>query len=375
VSSKIGLLSVLGLAVVVAACGGGGSSNEQAAKKPPPARPVKLTVPQLIERAKPAVVEISSKVGDSEAKGTGFVLDAEEGLVLTNEHVISGGTGIRARLANGQRVPMKVQAASPCDDLAVLKFTRVPAGQIKALPLGNSAELQVGARIAVMGFPTTIKRYGANSLTTTQGTVTNKELSGTVIDATLPRYDSVLQTDAAINPGNSGGPLLNEQGQVVAMATLANTVQNGRIIQGEGYGITSTQITKVLPQLRSGALKTVGWSLVPVRHFPVAALIAEQYGVSRGAANIVARWVRQEGGMLVVDTEAGEAADRAHVKAGDWLRRIGDTKVNSVTSSCDVLASEAGGAMRVKGYPLLSAGSFRAMLHSNEFKRTVKVPE
>jgi S1-C subfamily serine protease len=367
---RIGVLSLTAVALGATACGGG----EEPPKPPGPAKPVALTVPQLIERAKPAVVQVSGRVGDEQYTGTGFFIDAEQGLVATNEHVVSGATGIRVRLASGERVTAKVHAASQCDDVALLKLTRVPA-TAKALPMGDSARVKPGAKVVAMGFPSTIKRYGAPSMSSTQGTVTNTELTDVVIDPTLPRYQSLVQSDAAINPGNSGGPLLNEQGQVVAMATLANTIQNGRIIQGEGYGITAAHINALLPELRTGEMESVGWSLMPVRHAAIRDLIASRYDIPRSVANILARWVREEGGMLVVDVEPGQAADRAGIKPGDWLKRIGDTRVNSQTRTCEILATEAGGAMRVKGYRLASANSWSALLNQNEFNRTVKVPE
>ena len=82
--------------------------------------------------------------------------------------------------------------------------------------------------------------------------------------------------------------------------------------------------------------------------------------------------------MYVLDTEPGEAADRAHIRAGDWIQSVGGARKNSQTRTCETLASEAGGSVRVKGYRFLSTRSFGSLLSSlvgTGFNRTMKVPE
>ena len=147
---------------------------------------------------------------------SGFFIDAE-GRVLTNAHVIDGKNEIDVVLGGGRRVPARLVGTAPHLDLAVLQVS-VPAGEAHPLPFGNSAALQVGQKIMVIGNPLGLH----NTLTVGVVSALNRTVPGTPIEL----GDALIQTDAAINPGSSGGPMLNSAGEVVGVNTLGSDAQS-----------------------------------------------------------------------------------------------------------------------------------------------------
>ena len=142
--------------------------------------------------------------------GTGFIWN-DQGIVVTNFHVIENARQIRITLADQSSWPAQVIGLAPEKDLAVLKIA-APKAQLIPLPLGDSSALEVGRKVLAIGNP-----FGLDATLTT-GVVS---ALGREIDAPNQRkIRGVIQTDAAINPGNSGGPLLNSQGQLIGVNTM-----------------------------------------------------------------------------------------------------------------------------------------------------------
>jgi serine protease Do len=179
---------------------------------------------EIFRRASPGVVHVEARDA-AETKferkvvqagtASGFFIDVE-GRILTNAHVIDGKNEIDVVLGGGRRVPARLVGTAPQLDLALLQVT-VPAGETHPLPLGDSAALQVGQKILVIGNPLGLH----NTLTVGVVSALNRTVPGTPMEL----GDALIQTDAAINPGSSGGPMLNSAGEVVGVNTLGSNAQ------------------------------------------------------------------------------------------------------------------------------------------------------
>jgi len=178
--------------------------------------------------------------------GSGFIIRAD-GFILTNYHVIEQSTRIDVHLHNGERTTATIVGQDPVGDLALLQITTDHA--LPVVPLGSSANLQVGEFVVAVGSP-----FGFEH-TITFGIISakNRHFMRSGI------FGGFVQTDAAINTGNSGGPLLNMRGEVVGMNTA--TISRSDM----GFAIPIDAIKAVLPQLYSAHKVTRGWLGVQIR--------------------------------------------------------------------------------------------------------------
>ena len=161
----------------------------------------KSSLADLIERIQGSVVQIEAGGGN----GSGFIISSD-GLVVTNEHVVSSARTVTVWLANGRRYNGNVLERNASADLAVVKID----GNVSFddIVVGDPAKARVGDEVLALGFPLA-DRIGSN-LTVTRGIISStREVAGV----------NLFQTDAAINPGNSGGPLVNMDGQVIGVNT------------------------------------------------------------------------------------------------------------------------------------------------------------
>jgi serine protease Do len=178
--------------------------------------------------------------------GSGFIIRAD-GFVLTNYHVIEHSTRIDVQLHNGERTTATIVGQDPVGDLALLQITTDHA--LPVVPLGSSANLQVGEFVVAAGSP-----FGfEHSITFGIISAKNRHFLRSGL------FGGFVQTDAAINTGNSGGPLINMRGEVVGMNTA--TVGRGDL----GFAIPIDAIKAVLPQLYSAHKVTRGWLGVQIR--------------------------------------------------------------------------------------------------------------
>ena len=166
--------------------------------------------------------------------GSGVIVDAERGLVVTNFHVIRNASAVEVGLRDERNLPAELVAVAPELDLAVL---RIRANNLPSLPLGESSKLAVGDYVVAIGNP-----FGLGQ------TVTAGIVSAT--DRGLGENDPrrFIQTDAPINPGNSGGPLINTRGEIVGInSALISPNQGGNV--GIGFAIPSDVVREVLAQV------------------------------------------------------------------------------------------------------------------------------
>src|SRR5436305_5302805 len=263
------------------------------------------TVSDIYKKVGPGVAYIQADVVESgnspfgfpqqqrgTATGSGFALD-KQGYVLTNAHVVNGGSNIQVRFGHGDPVGAKLVGKDLSTDLALLK---VDPGKVKLdpLPLGDSSKLQVGDPAIAIGNP-----FGYDD------TVTTGIISALQRQINAPNgfsIDNVIQTDAAINPGNSGGPLLNAAGQVVGINSQIATGGNGNGNVGIGFAIPINTAKTVIPQLKSSG---------KVQH-PYIGITTAQ--VTPQAANDLN--LPTSHGALVQDVQKGSPAAKAGIRAG-----------------------------------------------------------
>lgn len=184
-----------------------------------------------------------------EGTGSGFVLD-QEGLILTNNHVIQGADQITVKFHNDPKnYPAKVVGTAEPLDLALIKV-QAPKDKLKPMPLADSDQVRVGQKAIAIGNP-----FGLE-FTVTEGIISAiRRNPGAVGDAS-GLVPSVIQTDAAINPGNSGGPLLNSRGEVIGINTAIYSTSSGLGGQpqsaGIGFSIPINLAKQYLADLKAG---------------------------------------------------------------------------------------------------------------------------
>ena len=231
--------------------------------------------------------------------GSGFII-SQDGLILTNDHVVDGADDIKVRLADGRIFKGKVKGLDPKLDLALVKID-VGDEDLPVAKLGDSETLSIGEWVIAIGNP-----FGLEQ-TVTVGIVSAK---GRVIGA--GPYDDFIQTDASINPGNSGGPLFNIDGEVVGINTAI--VQGG---QGIGFAIPVNAAKNIVPQLRDKGKVTRGWIGVTVQE--VSEELAESFELEEAQ------------GALVSEVTDDSPAARAGIKRGDIILSFKGKDINALS--------------------------------------------
>ena len=192
----------------------------------------KSSLADLIASIQAGVVQVDTGSGS----GSGFIIDAS-GLVVTNEHVVSGRRSVRVWLTNGRSYEGEVLERNDTADLAVVQITG--DGRFHPIAVGDSSGARVGDEVLALGFPLA-DRIGSN-LTVTRGIISSTRTMNGV---------NLLQTDAAINPGNSGGPLVNIDGKVIGVNTSKiEETDSGRPVDNIGFAVSVSEIERRLPSL------------------------------------------------------------------------------------------------------------------------------
>ncbi|WP_030022846.1 S1C family serine protease [Streptomyces monomycini] len=194
------------------------------------------SVSGIAQKALPSVVTIEAQGATGEGgTGTGFVYD-KQGHILTNNHVVASaaqGGKLTATFSNGKKYDAEVIGRAQGYDVAVIKLKNPSDANLVPLPLGKSANVQVGDATIAIGAP-----FGLSGTVTT-GIISakNRPVASSDGGGATPSYMSALQTDASINPGNSGGPLMDASGSVIGINSAIQSAGNG----GGGFGGESQQ--------------------------------------------------------------------------------------------------------------------------------------
>jgi serine protease Do/serine protease DegQ len=246
--------------------------------------------------------------------GSGVVVDAAEGLVVTNNHVIQGADKITVTLRDGRRLDANLIGVDPDTDVAML---RIPAENLAALPMANSDNLRVGDFVIAIGNP-----FGLGQ-TVTSGIVSALGRSGLGIEG----YEDFIQTDASINPGNSGGALINLRGELVGINTAIYAPSGGNI--GIGFAIPINMARSIMQQL--------------IEHGRVhrGRLGAQAQDLTVDLAKAFAIKDRSKG-AVVVQVDKDSPAAQAGLKVGDIVTAVNDKPIESADDLRNVI-----GLMRV----------------------------
>jgi Do/DeqQ family serine protease len=237
-----------------------------------------------------------------QSAGSGVIVDAKNGYIITNHHVVENASEITITLLDNRTFSAKVVGSDEGADIAVLQAKQP---NLVAMSLGDSSKLEVGDYVVAIGNP-----FGL-SHTVTAGIVS--ALGRTGINPDNTGYEDFIQTDASINPGNSGGALVNLRGELVGINSAILSGNGGNI--GIGFAIPVNMVKGVEDQLiKFGQVKR---GILGVQLLPVTPELAKEYGLSEAS------------GSLVAGVARGSAAERAGIKTGDIIVSLNGINMNS----------------------------------------------
>jgi serine protease Do len=244
--------------------------------------------------------------------GSGVIIDAKEGLIVTNHHVIESAkenkehSRISVKLQDGRLETAEIVGTDPKTDLALIK---IKAGGLVELEIGESDAMEVGDWVMAVGAP-----FGY-AQTVTQGIISAKGRNLGIIEG----YEHFLQTDAAINPGNSGGPLVNMRGEIVGINTAIATNSLVRGYMGIGFAVPSSTLKEVLPALREGREVVRGYLGAGFKNLADEPGMAEALGL------------KDNRGLMVDFVYEGTPACKAGIQHDDVVLKVEGEPVREFT--------------------------------------------
>ena len=227
------------------------------------------------------------------SSGSGVIIDAKHGYILTNHHVIDKAAEITVTLKDKREVTAKLLGSDEGTDIALLK---IDADNLTELPIGDSNDMKVGDYVVAVGNP-----FGLTQ-SVTSGIISAMGRSGLNIEG----YEDFIQTDASINPGNSGGALVNLKGELIGINTAIIGPSGGNV--GIGFAVPTSMAKGIMAQLVASGSVSRGRIGVSIQN--MSPELAKNLGID------------QARGALVGGVENGTPADSAGLKAGDVITGI-----------------------------------------------------
>ena len=263
----------------------------------------------LVEAASPAVVNIQvtqlrrdrfGRTGEFGGAGSGVIVDADDGYILTNHHVVADADGIEVTLSDGRTLDAEIVGSDERTDIAVLK---VEPENLTEMPIGDSARVRVGDFVIAIGNP-----YGLDN-TVTSGIVSALGRTG----INRGGVESFIQTDASINPGNSGGALVNMDGELIGINSMIFSRSGGNV--GIGFSVPTEIASTIMRQILD--FGEVRRGLLGVNIETLSSEDAETLKIDVG------------GGALVTRVSPQSAAEMAGLEAGDIIVGVNEKTVKS----------------------------------------------
>jgi S1-C subfamily serine protease len=269
----------------------------------------------VYEAVSPAVVNITNRsyvymfrqAVPQEGSGSGFVYDTE-GRIVTNYHVVENAEELLVTLASGQVYEAEIIGTDPANDLAVIR-TDAGANLPEPVALGDSDELQVGQFVLAIGNPFGLEQTLTTGVVSALGRVIESPEDNRFIG-------EAIQTDAAINPGNSGGPLLDLEGRVIGVNS--QIISPSGASSGIGFAVSANTVRRVVPELIAQGYYPHPWlgtQMLPLT--PSTAKAFRDAGMN----------VPVDTGLLVIEAVKGAPADKAGIRGGSRVVRIGGYQI------------------------------------------------
>ncbi len=237
----------------------------------------------------------------TQAAGSGVIVDARQGYIVTNNHVIDRADEITVTLSDGRALPAKLVGTDTQVDLAVL---RVDSAKLAQIAFADSGRLRVGDYVVAIGNP-----FGLDQ-TVTSGIVSALGRSGLGIEG----YEDFIQTDASINPGNSGGALVNLRGELIGINTAILAPAGGNV--GIGFAIPSNMVSAIMAQLiKHGEVQR---GRLGIRVQALNAELAQAFNVNFAE------------GVVVVEVDKESASAKAGIVPGDVIVKVNDRDIKRV---------------------------------------------
>lgn len=279
----------------------------------PPGAGGESGVVDVVQELSAGVVTVINRIasGQQQASGSGFLIDAQRGYVLTNSHVVSnvrgGGVGasFEVLFPDARKVAARLVGRDQETDVAVLEIGRQ---DVKPLVLGNSDEAPIGATVVAIG-----SALGDFRNSVTVGVISGK---GRRLPSEVNQdlfIEDLVQTDAAISPGNSGGPLIwAARRQVIGMNTLVIREPGS---EGLGFAVSSNTVRRIADELITTGRVERGF--IGISYQPVNARQAQALGLPANTT-----------GVVVTDVVPGSAGAQAGLRAGDVVVRVNDQRID-----------------------------------------------
>jgi S1-C subfamily serine protease len=280
----------------------------------------------VVTKVRPSVVQITVRNGQGIGLGSGVVID-KRGYIITNNHVVQGASSVDVELFDGTTLQGKVVGTAPSDDLAVVQIDATKAAKVAVATLGDSSKLHVGQDVLAIGNPLGITQTVTSGIISALGrNVSTGQNGGSILPDTI-------QTDAAINPGNSGGALVDLQGNLIGVPTLAAIDPEFRTpANGVGFAIPANRVKFIAPQLiDQGKVTRSGRASLGVNGITVDATVAQQNSLP------------VDHGVYVARVTSNGPAAQAGIREADIIVQVDNTNITSTGSLAETLLGKSPG--------------------------------
>jgi Do/DeqQ family serine protease len=274
----------------------------------------------------------------TQSLGSGVIVDAGNGLVLTNAHVIENAQKITVNLLDGREFKAEVVGSDPETDIAVIK---IASDDLIGINLAESNDLRVGDFVIAIGNP-----FGLGQ-TVTSGIVSALGRSGLGVTG----YEDLIQTDASINPGNSGGALVDLNGRLVGLNTAIYSGTGGNI--GIGFAIPIDMVKQVMSQLMEFGEVTRGF--IGVEYQDLTRELSQAFGLDQYLE-----------GVVLVEVLDGSPAGKAGLEVGDVITRINNKRIKNAIQFDEIAMNRAGAEVDISYLRRGSQKSVSLLIGTNE---------